>query len=415
MLTGDEKVITKYLQKYAEPEVNALPSLPHYDHCLVIPAFDETFKQLERTWHRLQENYLVILVVNSPLKEHAATLRLRQDIASLASSSDPVERCSYIPGNPDILLVDRCTVGNTIPPRQGVGLARKVGADIALRLISEGRVASPRISCTDADAILPENYFAPALTSADAALVFPFVHQPEPGLQLPTLLYDLSIVYYACGLRWSGSTYAYTSLGSTMAISASHYAKVRGFPRRDAAEDFYLLNKLAKTGSIQSLPVQPVHLAGRLSDRVPFGTGAGIGKISGMKNPLDDFHFYHPDTFRLLKELLAALSSTWTEPQALAGSSKEIQTYCEQSGLGELIAQQREKQTKKKVFEKFLHDWFDGFRTVKFVHFMRDHYLPSVPISGLSKAEFIDGFSQADLPELRHQLSKQLFKAVEIG
>ena len=410
MLTRHEKVVAKYLREYAEPEVNALPKLSHYDYCLVIPAYDETLENLERTWYQLKENYLVILVVNAPHQGHAATLRLKQDIIRQAGVVDSVGHCSYVPGNPDILLVDRCTDGDTIPPRQGVGLARKIGADIALRLVSEGRVESPRISCTDADAILPENYFATPLASTDAAIVFPFLHQPDPGLQLPTLLYDLSIIYYACGLRSADSSYAYTSLGSTMAISANHYAKVRGFPRRNAAEDFYLLNKLAKTGAIQSVPIQPILLEGRLSDRVPFGTGAGIGKIADMENPLEDFHFYNPDIFRLLKEFLAALASTWGEPHALAGTSEEIRNYCEQCELEALIANQIQSQTQRSVFEKFLHDWFDGFRTVKFVHFMRDRYLPSVPITGLSEAGFIDAFSLADLPGLRHQLSRQLFK-----
>ena len=45
-----------------------------------------------------------------------------------------------------------------------------------------------------------------------------------------------------------------------------------GFPRRNATEDFYILNKLAKVGSIARLAGTPVILEGRLSDRVPIGT-----------------------------------------------------------------------------------------------------------------------------------------------
>ncbi len=35
--------------------------------------------------------------------------------------------------------------------------------------------------------------------------------------------------------------------GSSLGVLAPAYAEVRGFPRRQAGEDFYLLDKLAKT------------------------------------------------------------------------------------------------------------------------------------------------------------------------
>jgi len=410
MLTGDEKVVAKYLQTYAEPESNSLPELPHYDHCLVIPVFDETFENLAHVWQRIIDNYLIILVVNAACEQHVATLKLVQEATSRATNVTSKGRCTYLSGTPDILLVDRCSVGNTIALRQGVGLARKIGADIALRLISEGVIRSRRISNTDADSVLPSDYFAAPLADKDAALVFPFSHQYETGLQVPTLLYEISILYYACGLDWAGSAYGYTCLGSTTAVSAAHYAKVRGFPRRNTAEDFYLLNKLAKTGAIRRILTTPIVLSGRLSKRVPVGTGTGISKIADLDSPLDDYHFYHPRIFELLKELLLALATTWDGPGTFASLAPAVQHYCQASQLLELITKQRAHYKQKIVFNKFLADWFDGFRTLKFVHFMRDHYLPSAPLSELGAAEFIDTDSLKDLSALKQQLSSRLFQ-----
>lgn len=410
MLNRDKKAVYKYLQNYAEPESNSLPELPCFDHCLVIPVFDETFENLERVWQGIKDNYLVILVVNAPCEQHAATLKLMHEATSRATKMESKGRCTYLRGTPDILLVDRCSADNTIAPRQGVGLARKIGADIALRLISQDIVRSHRISNTDADAVLPGDYFATQLADKDAALVFSFSHQHETGLQVPTLLYEISILYYACGLDWAGSRYGYTCLGSTMAVSAIHYAKVRGFPRRNAAEDFYLLNKLAKTGAIRRILTTPIILAGRLSNRVPVGTGPGIGKIAELNSPLDDYHFYHPCIFALLKEFLLTLTTTWDTPGTFASAAPEIQHYCQAHNLLEFIAKQRAHHKQERVFNKFLSDWFDGFRTLKFIHFVRDHSLPSVPLSELGAAEFVDAALLKDLSLLKQQLSGRLFQ-----
>ena len=410
MQARDEKVVAKYLQTYAEPECNYLPELPRFDHCLVIPAFDETFEDLERVWERISGSYLVILVVNAPREHHVATIKLLQEAASRGTKVASKGLCTYLKGTPDILLVDRCSAGNAIAPRLGVGLARKIGADIALRLISEGTVRSHRISSTDADAVLPGDYFATSLADEDAALIFPFSHQHEAGLQIPTLLYEISILYYACALDWAGSHYGYASLGSSMAVSAAHYAKVRGFPRRNAAEDFYLLNKLAKTGAIRRILTTPILVSGRLSNRVPVGTGPGISKIADLDSPLENYRFYHPRIFALLKEFLLTLTTTWDTQGTFASAAPEIQHYCQAHDLLEFIVKQRAHHKQERVFNKFLSDWFDAFRTLKFVHFMRDNYLPSVPLSELGEAEFVNPELLTDLPILKRQLSGKLFK-----
>jgi hypothetical protein len=231
----------------------------------------------------------------------------------------------------------------------------------------------------------------------------------ETGAELPTLLYDISLLYYACGLDWAGSFYAYTSLGSTLAINSNHYAKVRGFPRRPAAEDFYLLNKLAKTGRVRRIGHSPIILSGRLSDRVPVGTGQGIAKILALENPAIEYLFYNPGVFSLLKEFQVALDSVWQAPEAMLSTGPEIREYCKVMKLDQLISEQHQRQGKKTTFDKFLSDWFDGFKTLKFIHFMRDQFLPSVPFSRLGEAPFLASELIADLATVRRQLHSRLF------
>lgn len=407
---SQHKAVSQYLTTYAEPEIRSLPEISTtYAHCLVIPAFNETWENLRNVWRELSEKYLVILVVNAPDEGHSATLKLMKDVRSQASTQIRQGRCSYLQGKPDILLVDRCSAGNTIDSRYGVGLARKIGADIALTLIQDQVVLTNRISVTDADAILPANYLKFNLGNGDAALNFPFEHRTEIGAELSTLLYDISLLYYACGLDWANSQYAYTSLGSTIAISSDHYAMVRGFPRRSAAEDFYLLNKLAKTGKIRRTGNSPIILSGRLSDRVPVGTGPGIRKIQALGNPEADYLFYNPGIFRLLNEFQSALGCIWERPDAMESTCEEINHYCKVMQLDRFIPAQRQRQNKKPVFDKLLTDWFDGFKTLKFIHFMRDHFLPSVPFQALGEAAFIESAPIRDLAALRGQLYSRLF------
>ena len=68
-----------------------------------------------------------------------------------------------------------------------------------------------------------------------------------------TALYELRLHHYVLGLEYAGSPYAYHTLGSCLAVKADAYAQVRGFPKRAGAEDFYLLNKLAKLGAMPRL------------------------------------------------------------------------------------------------------------------------------------------------------------------
>ena len=247
-----------YLSRYAESEVAYLDrDFQPCGHVLVIPAMNESSRlldQLDALWAG-GDGELVILVINRPSTANL-DLRLPQALRTryrALSGNGPLQW--FCPGGHNLLLeVDRYSDGQCLSPRQGVGLARKIGCDIACRLIHEGKVASPWIFSSDADVSWPEHYFTAAdPISGASALVYPFFHEGSEGAAaLAIQLYEFSLHYYVLGLARAGSSYAHHSLGSALAADYRHYAQVRGFPRRRAGEDFYLLNKLAKTGPIVS-------------------------------------------------------------------------------------------------------------------------------------------------------------------
>ena len=96
--------------------------------------------------------------------------------------------------------------------------------------------------------------------------------------------YEIFLRYWVLGLQYARSPYAFHSIGSTIVTTADGYLAVRGMNRREAGEDFYFLNKLAKTGPIRQIRETVVYPSARISRRVPFGTGAAVEKIVSGTN-----------------------------------------------------------------------------------------------------------------------------------
>lgn len=381
----------QYLSRFTEPEVNALAGLEvqRKRYCLVIPACRESGQFIQRLCSGLlkSESALLILVINQPASA-PQPFQQNRELWHHAQSliEDPRRRDNLIYGElpgtgSGILLVDRFS-NHPIPDKQGVGLARKIGNDLALQLIIRELVETRILFNTDADAHLPTNYFSaipPSLNGDEpSAWVYPFRHRCNndvPGIA--TELYEQYLSHYVQGLTKAGSPYAYHSLGSILAIDADRYAAVRGFPRRAAGEDFYLLNKLAKLAPIKSLSLPTIELDARESDRVPFGTGPSVQRLLASNDKGGNRIFYHPDVFTTLGEVLRQFDS---QPRGLDDLRLSGQAF---AALGELRIDEffrhvERQQLRGDQYQRQFHAWFDAFRTLKFIHWLRDHYYPNL-------------------------------------
>lgn len=403
----------QYLDRYAEPEARALPPLPgRYRHVVCIPVFAEAADFLTRLTSRLDTtNTLFIIVLNAHANAGGEAIMQTRASAAWLKAQYPNRlglgaHCCLLQAElaeqrHDILLVERCHRDAYLGPREGVGKARKIAGDIACRLIQLGTVTSPWIHCTDADATLPPDYFAATSTldaRHDSAGLYPFHHQPHEDAAANTAqaVYDLSLDYYVAGLAWAGSPWAFHTIGSTLVINAQHYARVRGFPVRQAGEDFYLLGKLAKTGAVVSLDSQAIMLETRVSNRVPFGTGPALGKLLAMQDPADEYRCYNPLSFTYLQCWLA-LSTTLWQARVQALDETVIRAFCATNadyaaidpdvllacltalGMDKALNHALDNSRSEKVFQRHLTNWFDAFQTLKFIHWLRDNHLPAVP------------------------------------
>jgi len=412
-MPNDDKAVGQYLARYAEPEIHPAGRCAPtgYRRCVVIPAYRESWQDIRNALSGITDACLLILVVNAPGHD-AATIQLLHEARASGAVISRTGNVEYLrTAFPfDILLIDRCSEGLTIGRRRGVGLARKIGADVALALMDKQAIVPGPVYCTDADVRLPPDYFRHGEMPADAAaIVYPFVHVAEPGHEDATLLYEISMLYYVAGLAHAGSPYAFPTIGSTLAISATHYARVRGFPRRNAGEDFYLLNKLAKSGRITRLTAPVIRVSARLSDRVPFGTGVGIGRIAALAEPTTEPLFYNPEIFELLGRFLALLGRAFDTGPISAQCPDPVARWAIEHDIDDVIAARRARSTSQAVFDKAMHGWFDGFRTLKFVHYLRDHGLSPVPLATIADSHIVAEPQSASLQAIREGLIRRCF------
>jgi len=446
--------VDKYLWEYTERGTTAVEDIPAgepWQQVVVIPVCNES-AQILRPLPPAAGRSLMILVVNETEtaprhvsganQNFAAEIQARFSKSWQSAASFGLTLYQDPASARDVLLVDRFSDGFKFPAKGGVGHARKTGADLAAYLIHLRRVRSPWIHCSDADVRLPQRYFSCSAELSDssardtAVLLYPFRHglaadnlvltemggerldAQQQKIMQATQLYEFSLRYYVAGLKFANSPYAFHTIGSTMAVNAVHYARVRGFPRRNAGEDFYLLNKLAKVGSVRQFSAEtdcePIDIAARLSDRVPFGTGAATGRIMELEDPAREFLLYHPSVFALLRSWLGSLPAFWQSRSsdiAAILSQMDLQVLIGplgESGATEALQHALRQSSDADQFNRQMHTWFDAFRTLKLIHHLRGHLLPSISFEALMTEQNLDHLIRHEdtLPCLQKALRK---------
>ena len=421
----------KYLKNYGAQEAALLlekEDLPlRGDHCLMVPLCEEALflpamvESLFNTKAAKEGSLVVVFTLN---QSSVASLRVAKDnMATKEWLLEKFPKFKDLHASPPIwlgkragvtaLVVERFEGPYVFKEKEGVGLARKIGGDIGLCLYLRGKIKSDFLHHTDGDARLCEDYFDISFVKKETkSLVYGFKHVKENASTeafLSLKIYEMWLRYYRLSLAKSGSPYGVHAVGSLMAMRADTYAEVRGFPRRQAGEDFYLLGKLLKAGPLETLHTHKVELACRESQRVPFGTGQGTLKIMDLRKNGEELKVLPPEAFLVLERLLTGCRLILHgEPKKIFdffsgdwdgdgdgdwdGDKEEVLKVVDSFNFDKalMLAKKRAKDAKGAVRQ--FHNWFDGFKTLKFLHQLRDACLPAI---GLSKALEINGFSDA--------------------
>ncbi len=402
--------IREYEFKFTLPGCPLVSSdLGGVDQVVVIPALAErdtlpaTLASLARNAAAELGRTLILCVINNR-GPHAASFRdiknNQQTIQYLQALIKGVK--GDFPGDGDgpsrggkilptplrLAYIDASSPGREMPDKcGGVGAARKIGLDGALQLFDYGLPNEKLLISLDADSLVADNYLS-AIRShfglgRAAAAVVNYRHQQPISARhrLAIRNYDIFLNYYVLGLRYAGSPYAFHTIGSTMVCTADAYVAVGGMNRRDAAEDFYFLNKLAKFQPISCIRTTAVHPSARPSRRVPFGTGKRV--IRFLEAGEDEWQLYDPRIFSLLKGWLEAMSSSpereTEDIMALAGLIDPLlPAFLEAHQFPTSWSKIKRNCRQRAGLLRQFHSWFDAFKTLKMVHFLTDHGFPQV-------------------------------------
>jgi hypothetical protein len=344
------------------------------DGAVVIPAYAEaehlfvTLDSLAANPAECLDRFLVLVVVNNrgdvPAAERDNNLTTLRRLALLAEQT-PL-RLSW---------VDAATPGRDLPEGAGVGLARKIGLDLALSRLDYA--VDPLLVCLDADTLVRPDYL-PAIAThfarhREGGAVIPFCHQAGEtmGHDEAIVRYELFLRSYVLGLSLAGSPYAFHTVGSAMACRASAYVRMGGMNSRTAGEDFYFLQQLQRTAGVAPVEGTVVFPSARASHRVPFGTGRSIGRSLGGDPAA--VAFYRPECFTLLGAWLALVDR---DPEAgaeslLAGArgiSSHLANYLEGLGFAAVWERLQRNHPRPGALLIAFHGWFDGLRTMRLIH-----------------------------------------------
>ncbi|OPY85510.1 MAG: hypothetical protein A4E72_01929 [Syntrophus sp. PtaU1.Bin208] len=408
------RAVSDYLKKCRYDDAPPLNpgeiSLQGIAQVVVIPALAEkrylfsTLASLACNAPKELERTLVICVINNrpypyinraSLQNNRQTLEILQELSSgkMPSLADAdlslIEDCRQIlQSKLRLAYLDASSPGLEMPRKQGgVGLARKMGLDAGLTVMDFGIPGAGRLLCLDADSRVDKNYLSAVRNfyethdnlSAVVAYAHPFPE--DPRLLAAIVRYEIYLRYYELGLSFAESPYAFHTIGSTMSCTVRGYVAVRGMNRREAGEDFYFLNKLAKLSPMGKISTTRVYPSPRPSQRVPFGTGQQMRDSLNGTNREDIF--YNPQVFLILKAWLTGIRRCIEDGGNFTlGMAREISpllsTFLESSNFPHVW--ERICRTHRGEEKRLAHfsEWFDAFRTMKLIHCLTRTAYPAV-------------------------------------
>jgi len=193
--------------------------------------------------------------------------------------------------------------------------------------------------------------------------------------------YEIFLRYWVLGLKYAKSLWAFHSIGSTIVTSTDAYLQVRGMNKREAGEDFYFLNKLAKIGSIDYIRNTCVFPSARSSSRVPFGTGKAVERFLSGKTR--EYLLYNPQIFTIISQWLEFMNTALLmhEDEILCEAHRinpALKSFLVDSSFAETWSKIRRNAKEEKTLRHQFNDWFDGFKTFKLINYLTKNVYPQI-------------------------------------
>jgi glycosyltransferase involved in cell wall biosynthesis len=389
LLKEINKNIDLYLKRYAWP-ATLFGSKPSSNFCLsvIIPSYEET--ELLKTLEQLRQN-----------EEPGADVEVMVIINQSEDCNDSTSEANRVTYEAAMHFTKQTMPGwlkfhifwiQDLPVKHaGVGLARKIGMDEALKRIREtGNVNKGVLVCLDADCLIDKNYlktiaihFVKHPTSPGCSINFK--HQKAENNQIQSAIdaYELHLRYHVHALRYCRFPHAYYTIGSSMACRAEAYALAGGMNRRKAGEDFYFLHKIIPRGNFTEIKETTVYPSPRASHRVPFGTGRAVSKQINQNGPFLTYNWKSFDPLRQFIDLVPQFRqmTSFGISETIKGLPVPIAQFLLQIDASRQIQNILQKTNRAESYQKAFYQWFNGFTVLKYLHFVRDHFYEDEPIN----------------------------------
>jgi hypothetical protein len=263
----------------------------------------------------------------------------------------------------------------------GVGWARKIAMDEAVRCLDQNGKEEGILIAFDADSVVTPNYFQAIESAFDKNPKYNFVNlnfshpvdDPalSPSMKDGIILYELYLRFLRNALQWIGYPHAIHTVGSSFAVKASAYVKQGGMNRRQAGEDFHFLHKIVLLGAYGQINDATVYPAARISHRVPFGTGAALKKWEEGDPELHSV--YALRIFDTLRPLLADPGFFYSTDQAgwkkkIDGFDRLLQNYLRETGTGERLAELKNNCADRSTFMKRFFHLINAFWIIQYLN-----------------------------------------------
>jgi glycosyltransferase involved in cell wall biosynthesis len=267
----------------------------------------------------------------------------------------------------------------------GVGLARKTGLDEAVLRFNHFNNTSGIVVSLDSDSLVEPNYLIEIekhfkQNPKHVGATINVEHQKaglserqKHGIEL----YEKYLHYYKDALHFTGYPQAMITIGSAFAVTAEAYVKRGGMNRRQAGEDFYFLQNLAQLGTVGEINTTRVYPSARLSNRVPFGTGAAIQKwMAGTEDLTKTYNF---KAFADLKTLFDTKERLFQSGETgftavITDLPESVRQFVLLDNFKiEIEDLNKNCSTLKSFRSRFFHK-FNAFKVLKFMNFAHEKY-----------------------------------------
>ena len=368
------KSYQKYLKKMVYknlPNKKFQTKKDHYKYFFIIPIYNEypnvlkTLDSINKQQIKLLNDTLVILVVNN--KENS-------DIEVINNNDKSYKEIKNKKYFYESITLDFYSIKKSLPESQfGVGVARKIGMDFILTYAKKTSL----IFSLDADTIISKNYLSIIvdfyhLKKFQACTInFKHLRSNDSIINKGIKIYEKALYHMAGKIKESGSPYGYVSMGSAIVCTVEAYIAIGGMCQKDAAEDFYFMQSLAKFTNIYNIKDYLVYPSSRCEQRVHLGTGYRMKEFK--KNQKFKNLFFHDSSYNSIKKLIVLVEKNYNQSYEIL--NKELNQYFDHNICNFLYSHRlnniwdkiNQNAKSKKQFMLFFHQWFDALKIMKFL------------------------------------------------